>query len=117
QLLARIKAGEDMAALARQYSNDRYRIKGGDYGFIHMGRLDPDLEKQLMTLEVNKISDVIETRFGYHLARIEEIKPPTQLSYEQAAKKIKIQLAEEKKKSLKKALISMLREKAKIVIY
>lgn len=117
KLYARIKAGEDMAALASENSQDRYRIKGGDYGYIHLGRLDPDLEKHIVTLKTNILSKVIETRFGYHIARIEDIRPPSQLSFEQVSGKIKKQLSEARKKDLEKALISDLRENAEITIY
>ncbi|NOX35071.1 MAG: hypothetical protein GXP56_15305 [Deltaproteobacteria bacterium] len=117
QLLSRIKAGEDMAKLARDNSDDMYRIKGGDYGFIHRGRLDPELEKHIMKLGLNELSNVIETRFGYHIARVEAIRPPTQLSYEQVSEKIKIKLSKIRKKKLKKAFISQLRKNAEIIIY
>ncbi len=117
KLLSRIRTGEDMGQLARDYSDDRYRIKGGDYGFIHKGRLDPDLEKHVMKLDINQVSDVIQTRFGFHIARVEAARPASQLSFEDVSEKIKKQIFETRKKKLEQGLISRLRKNAEIIIH
>ena len=117
QILARIKGGEDMASLAAKYSNDRYRIKGGDYGLVHTGRLVPELEKEVFKLPLNSISDVVKTMFGFHIVRVEEIKPPEQLPFKKVSQKIKKMLTSENETRIRQALLEKLRSTATITIY
>ena len=68
-------------------------------------------------LEPGQLSDIIESIHGYHVVRVEKIKPPQQLSIEEASEKIKNQLTAKKEKQLREALVSKLKEKAQIVVY
>ncbi len=117
EVIDKIKAGEDMSVIAWDYSDGPYRVKGGDLGLVHRGRLDPDLEKKVFSLEPGKLSDIIETIYGYHVVRVEKIKPPQQLGLGEASKTIRKQLSEKKEKRLRKALVSRLKEKAQIELY
>lgn len=117
EVIDKIKAGEDMSMVAWNYSDDPYRVKGGDFGLVHRGRLDPDLEKQVFKLEPNRLSNILETRFGYHIVRVEEIKAPEQLSLEDVSEKIKKELTEKKEKQIRDDLIKNLRGKATIEKY
>ena len=117
QILTRIKSGEDMASLAAKHSNDKYRIKGGDYGLVHAGRLVPELEKEVFKLPLNSISDVIKTMYGFHIVRVEEIKRPEQLTYEEVSDKIKKMLTGTNETRLRQALLKRLRSAATVTIY
>lgn len=117
EVIDRIKSGGDMAMLAWDFSEGPYRVKGGDLGLIHKGRLDPGLEKEVFKLKAGQLSDIIETRFGYHIVRVEEVKAPEQLSLEQSFKKISKNLKEEKEKKLMQDLKKSLKAKARIEIY
>ena len=112
-----IKAGKDMSVIAWDYSEGPYRIKGGDLGLIHRGRLDPDLEKEVFQLEPHQLSNIIETRQGYHVVRVEEIKAPEQLGLEDVSKRIKEELTEKKETQLKETLVEKLRAQAHIEIF
>ena len=117
EVIDKIKAGEDMSMVAWDYSDDPYRVKGGDYGLVHRGRLDPDLEKKVFKLEPGRLSGIIETRFGYHVVKVEEVKAPEQMSLEDVSEKIKKELTEKKEEQIREALIKNLRGKAKIEKY
>jgi len=43
EVIDMIKTGEDMSTLVRAYSDNPYRVKGGDLGLVHRGRLDATL--------------------------------------------------------------------------
>jgi peptidyl-prolyl cis-trans isomerase C len=117
KVIERIKAGEDMSVIAYNYSHGPYRVKGGDLGLVHKGRLDPELEEEVFKLEPGKISNIIETRFGYHIVRVEEVKAPEQLPFEEVSSKIIKELTREKEKQLREALLKKLRDQAKIEVY
>ncbi len=72
-ILERARAGEDFAALAREFSDD-YATKqaGGDTGLFSRGQMAPAFEKAAFALELGEISDPVETSFGVHIIRLEE---------------------------------------------
>ncbi len=116
-ILDKIKAGEDMSMVAWDNSDGPYRVKGGDLGLVHRGRLEPSIEKEAFQLDVGQLSNIIETRYGYHIVRVEEIKAPEQLSLEKVSKKIKKELTEKNETQLRKALVEKLKTQARIEIF
>jgi peptidyl-prolyl cis-trans isomerase C len=114
EVMERIQAGEDMSAAAWGYSDGPYRVKGGDIGLVHKGRLNPELEKAVFDLELGRLSGIIETIYGYHLVRVEEIKAPEQLTLDDVYPKIKKALTQRKEKQLQDALTASLWAKARI---
>jgi len=67
-LKQQIKEGEDFAALAEQYSQDPgTKSRGGDLGFVRRGSLVQEFEEIAFTLELDDISEPVETIFGYHI--------------------------------------------------
>ena len=76
QLRDRVRAGEDFATLARQYSDDvASGRRGGDLGFFGIGRMVAPFEEAAFALQnPGDVSDVVETRFGYHLIQLNERK-------------------------------------------
>jgi len=72
-ILERARAGEDFAALAREYSDDfATKQAGGDTGFFHRGEMAPNFEEAAFALEPGEISDPVETSFGVHIIQLEE---------------------------------------------
>jgi parvulin-like peptidyl-prolyl isomerase len=70
QLLARARAGEDVIALARQFSDEPgHENKGGDLGFITRGQTVAPFETAAFALPVGGISDVVQTDFGFHIIK------------------------------------------------
>ncbi len=67
EILNKLKAGEDFAALARTYSIDPSKKNGGSTGFFSQGDLHPDFEAAVMKLKPNEVSGVVKTPLGYHL--------------------------------------------------
>ena len=72
-ILERARAGEDFAALAREFSDD-YATKqgGGDTGLFNRGQMAPTFEQAAFALELGEISGPVETSFGVHIIRLEE---------------------------------------------
>ncbi len=68
---AQIKGGADFGAMAKQYSQDPGSAQtGGDLGFVPKGQLIPSFENAAYALEEGQISDIVETRYGYHLIQL-----------------------------------------------
>ena len=74
----RIKGGEDFKVLATLYSDDTESAKnGGELGFVNRGDLVPEFESAAFALTGDEISEVIETKFGYHIIQLIERRGET----------------------------------------
>jgi len=75
---ARLDAGEDFAAIAKELSDDSSTAdKGGDLGFFAQGSMLPEFDEAAFDTEKGNVSEPIETQYGYHLVKVEAIKPGT----------------------------------------
>ncbi|SDO50542.1 SurA N-terminal domain-containing protein [Desulforhopalus singaporensis] len=74
-ILKRAKDGEDFAELAAGFSEGPSRQTGGDLGFFTKESMVPPFSDAVFSLAPGQISDVVKTQFGYHVIKLEEIKP------------------------------------------
>ena len=112
----KIKAGDDFGELAYNFSEDSYRVKSGDVGYIHKGRMLPDIETAAFKLKTGEVSDLIHTEDTWFLVKVEDKKPEQQLPFEEVKEKLKRQVEAEKAGELNEKLIADLRAKAKIEV-
>ncbi len=66
-ILAVLKAGGDFVQLAQSKSILANAAKGGDLGYFNAGDFDPKIETAISRLDINQLSDVIETSFGFNI--------------------------------------------------
>lgn len=72
EILQKAKAGEDFAKLATEFSEDPGSKKdGGLYKDVAKGAMVPEFEKAALALEPGQISDLVETKYGYHIIKLE----------------------------------------------
>ena len=117
QALARAKAGEDFAALARELSEDEGSgPRGGDLNLHMRGDMVPEFDKAEWALEPGQISDIVETQFGYHIIKVTDKRAAGVLAYEDVQPQIEQHLTENKFNEAMTALIEELRGKANIEI-
>ncbi len=90
ELRERLLAGEDFAELATSLSDDPASASiGGDLGWIEPGVMVEPFEDALYALaEPGDISEPVESRFGLHVIRLDEIRAPTGMSFEEARDEI-----------------------------
>ncbi|WP_289282067.1 peptidylprolyl isomerase, partial [Methylophaga sp. UBA5088] len=70
-LRERIVNGEDFAELARANSDDTgSAIDGGSLGWVSPGVMVPEFEEKMNALAVGEMSDVFQSRFGWHLIKV-----------------------------------------------
>jgi peptidyl-prolyl cis-trans isomerase C len=68
--------GADFATVARERSVDPYtRETGGDLGWISAGTMVKPFEDALFALAAGGVSEVVESSYGFHVIRADEIKP------------------------------------------
>ncbi len=75
-VMQKIKAGEDFAKLAEEYSDDTgTKKKGGDLGYFGRRQMVKEFDEAAFNLKPGEISDIIRTNFGYHIIKLTDQKP------------------------------------------
>ncbi|HEX2270658.1 MAG TPA: peptidylprolyl isomerase [Pyrinomonadaceae bacterium] len=77
EVLKRLRAGEDFAKMAAEFGSDGTKDKGGDLGWFGPSDMDPDFSKAAYALKPGQISEVVQTKFGFHIIKLEDRKTET----------------------------------------
>jgi len=110
----RVKKGDDFAALAKEFSEGPSAPKGGDLGYFGPGRMVKPFETAAFKMEPGEVSDIVKTRFGYHLIKVMDKKPAKQVTFEEVQDKLQQFLKQQKVQKEVEAYIKQLKESAKI---
>jgi parvulin-like peptidyl-prolyl isomerase len=109
-----IKAGEDFGTVAGRMSEDNYRIKGGDIGFIHRGRVLQEIEEVAFKLKTGEMSGLIKGTGNWFVIRAEDKQPEHQKSFDEIKGKLKKELETRKSQELMDQWTTEMKTKAKI---
>ena len=89
----RIAAGEDFAALAREYSEGAGRAEGGEIGWVNRGTLISGIEEVAFEkLSVGQVSEPFRTSMGVHIVKLEGREAGGALPLSSVAPRIKEEL-------------------------
>jgi peptidyl-prolyl cis-trans isomerase C len=109
-------AGADFATLAKKDSTCPSASQGGDLGFFTKEQMVPEFANAAFALKPGEISDVVETKFGYHIIKLQEKKPAGTVSLDEAKSKIEQYLKSQKIQQGVNEYLGKLRKEAKIEI-
>ncbi|MFC1863161.1 peptidylprolyl isomerase [Thermodesulfobacteriota bacterium] len=110
----KLKDGEDFASLAKEFSEGPSKTNGGDLGSFKRGQMVKPFEDAAFTMEPGEISDVVETRFGYHLIKVVEKKPEILINFEEVKVRLENFLRQGKTQEELKIYLAELGKGAKI---
>jgi peptidyl-prolyl cis-trans isomerase C len=80
ELLAEIEGGADFAEVAKENSIDGSAENGGDLGWFGKGRMVPEFENTVTSMETGEVAGPVQTEFGWHIIKLVETRessPPT----------------------------------------
>lgn len=92
----KLEQGEDFSELAKEYSEGPSGDSGGDLGYFSHGQMVEKFDKVAFALEPGETSDIVETRFGYHIITVEDKKPESMKSLDEVRESISENLRNEK---------------------
>ncbi|QOL24392.1 SurA N-terminal domain-containing protein [Thalassotalea sp. LPB0316] len=95
-LANRIAGGDDFAELAKEFSADTFSGEnGGDLEYLELGVMDEAFEEAALALEnVNDVTDVVESEFGYHLIKLTELKAAETQAFDDVKEELMAQVSE-----------------------
>ncbi|MBV8358977.1 MAG: peptidylprolyl isomerase, partial [Deltaproteobacteria bacterium] len=68
--------GKDFGELARQYSDDDSKTKGGELGEFNPNDLNDQIAAAVKQTKPGDIAPLVHTRYGFHVIKIEEHQQP-----------------------------------------
>lgn len=105
EVIEMINAGGDFEELAKEKSTGPSGPSGGDLGFFGKGRMVPQFEEAAFALEAGEVtSEPVQTQFGFHVIKVEEVRPVAVPPLEQVSGQIAQQLLQQKYINLVKEL-------------
>lgn len=107
-------SGKDLAALARTRSQDATAAAGGDLGWVARGKMVPEFEAAAFALPDGRVSDVVETVFGFHVLRVEARRGGERAAEAQVAGQIREELLAARRAAAAEDLLHDLRQKARV---
>lgn len=106
----RLRAGENFAELAKQYSGDASAESGGDMGYLHGGML-PGLPEQIVnSLKPGEISDPVRLLEGIAIFRLDDRIPSKVNSFDEAKTRVSQLLTQELSDQAWSSLLAKLRK-------
>lgn len=75
EIVRQIRAGKDFSEMAKKYSEDVTASSGGEIGYLNKGQLVPEFEKVALSLKSGEFSDVVESRYGFHIIMVDRVTP------------------------------------------
>jgi foldase protein PrsA len=115
---SKLKAGDDFATLARQYSTDSAtKDKGGELGFFNARQMVKPVADAAFSLPVGGTSPPVESPFGWHIINVEEKRPAMTATLEGSRAQILATLTERQVQLETPAFLQSLRDEAHVQIY
>jgi peptidyl-prolyl cis-trans isomerase C len=110
----RAKNGEDFAKLAREFSEGPSGSKGGELGYFSREQMVKPFSDAAFALEPGQVSDIVETRYGYHIIKVSSKSEATKTGYDEVKGKIADYLKQKKLNQKVSERIAQLKKTAKI---
>jgi len=106
--------GKAFAELAKEHSQGPSSEQGGDLGYFPRGKMAKPFEDAAFALKSGDMSDVVKTRFGYHLIKLEDRKPEGAVPFEEVEDALRKHLGTEAVKEAVQSYVKQLRQEAEI---
>ena len=107
-----LTSGKQFEALADRYSD--CPGNGGDLGYFPRGQMVQSFDDVVFSMQNNEISDIFQTEFGFHIVKMYDKKPRTQIPFDQVRDHIIDQLHEQNRNTKIESFLDELKARAEI---
>ena len=115
-LLKRVRAGEDFGKLAKEFSQDPgSKERGGEYVFPR-GQMAVEFETAAFSMSVGQISDVVTTKFGYHIIKVLERNAAGKIEFAKVKDRVRENLQQEEADKRLPAYLEAVKKEAGVEI-
>jgi peptidyl-prolyl cis-trans isomerase SurA len=76
EVVRELARGTDFDVVARRFSMDGTRERGGDLGWFRQGQMVREFDRAVFAMRPGQVSPVIETEFGFHVIRLDRVRGP-----------------------------------------
>ncbi|HET9598703.1 MAG TPA: peptidylprolyl isomerase [Anaeromyxobacteraceae bacterium] len=112
--LARVRAGDDFATVAREMSQAPSAAEGGDLGWLKRGTVQPEIEKVALALKPGQVSDLVRTRTGWQILKVEDRRGGQVRPFDDVKEEIRDRLANEQVETYRAQYVAELKKDAVI---
>lgn len=116
EVAQKAKTGADFTALAKEYSESATKDVGGALGEVARGELQTGLDTAVFNLNGPGIAGPIQSRFGFHILKVEERLPSEVPSFDSVKERLRKDASDETFQRDYKAYIERLRKDAFIQV-
>ena len=117
EIRSKIKNGDDFAKMAKMYSEDSSKEKGGDWGWIDRKTLDKSLSDPAFSLKTGQVSKVVTLNGNFYLLYVEARKNGETKSLAAIHEEVVTKLLQSERQAAQEKWIKDLRSKAYIKIF
>ena len=117
EILPQARAAKDyneFGLLAERVSEDDFRVNMGDHKWVHIVGMPPEVSKAVTGMKPGDTSGIIEAPIGYIILRVNDYRPPKQMTYDDVKAEIRKQLDDSAAQQKWAALQKQLRQNAHI---
>lgn len=116
QIVRRLQAGADFAAMARQHSAESSAGNGGNLGYLHRGMLQKPMQEVVDRLQPGAISEPVVVLEGVAVVRLAERQPAARKAYAEVRERAANLWERERAEAQWQAFLARLRAAAAIRI-
>ena len=103
-VIARLEAGEDFAAVAREVSTGPSGEDGGDLGYFTRERMVPEFSEAAFALQPGGVSAPVKSDFGWHVIKLEDRRQQQLVSFEEVEADIRTELRNDRARAAVEAM-------------
>ncbi len=109
-----ILGGASFAKVARELSLSPDADRGGDLGYFARGQMPPEFDEAVFTLPLGRLSDIVESPYGFHLFLVTDRRPGRTLSDAELRADVRKSLLDGKREEAFRTWLRDARAKARI---
>ena len=97
EALQKISNGDDFSEIVLEYSDDDGTKQfGGDLGMLSKSQLPGALGDAIFSMNLNQISDIVRTDFGFHVIKLYDIQSDGKIQFDLVKNELEQELLEQK---------------------